>query len=90
MSFRLSAHAVWADKGDLAHYTSMTWVPPDCRKSRIFSQQDRFLSPKRLRVVLAHAMAVQAHTDPPPPGWCACISDKALASCLSPKAVRKE
>lgn len=31
MSFRLSAHAVGADKGDLAHYTGMTWVPPDCR-----------------------------------------------------------
>lgn len=47
MSFRLSAHAVWADKGDLAHYTSMTWVPPDCReKAEYFPNRTDFCPPR--------------------------------------------
>lgn len=43
MSFSLSAYAVWADKGDLAHYTSMSRVPPDCReKAEYFPNRTDF------------------------------------------------
>lgn len=90
MSFSLSAYAAWADKGDLAHYTSMSRVPPDCREKAEYFPNRTDFCPQEAEGGAGTCLAVQAHTVPPPPGWCACISDKALASCLSPKAVKKE
>lgn len=99
MSYNLSAHAVWIDKGDHAHHdTSMTQVPSACRKNRVFLQQEGLLSP---RLGTAHlglywhmpwlcrltSGAPHLSSGPRPPGWYDYISDRALASCLSPEAV---
>lgn len=55
MSYNLSAHTVWVDKGDHARYTSMTRVPS------AYSEKPEYLykvGDSLPRVVLAHAMAV--------------------------------
>lgn len=68
MSYNLSTPTVWVDKRDHAHYTSMTWVPSACRESRVshsrkgFCPQEAEVGDSPSRVVLSHAMAVQAHT----------------------------
>lgn len=68
MSFCLSAYAVWADKGDLAHYTSMSRSHQTVEKKQNISPTGQISVPKRLRVVLAHARLCRLTQFPLPQG----------------------